>query len=205
MYLYEILIQFSSILSASNCVYDITSSSHTKPDQLRVVLNSDNFNNQLCDDEEYFNVKEIMFHDEWNAMEIQVKNNFALLRLNSTVTFSDLIQPICVMKSDENVPIQGKISGWKMINRGGVIGVRATNIDQKIIAKNDNFLEKTFSAKNIGNGGCGGDLGGGFFIEVEGKMFLKGVLISSKGETCTEKETALYTDVAKHFDFIEVS
>jgi secreted trypsin-like serine protease len=64
---------------------------------------------------------------------------------------------------------------------------------------------KTFCAQSSEVGVCKGDSGSGFYVTIEDRIYLKGIVSSAIYSKCSQKKVALYTDVSEFYDFISVN
>lgn len=55
-------------------------------------------------------------------------------------------------------------------------------------------------AENIGV--CPGDSGSGFYVEQDGKFYVRGIVSSSPGQSCSEMSYVLHTDILKNLQFL---
>jgi secreted trypsin-like serine protease len=145
---------------------------------------------------------------------MKYNDDIALIRLNSRVEFNALIQPICLMTLNQNVNF-GKVAGWGETDDYETISDIAKIVEFETIETFqcvlDNYLfgkfawKDSFCAYSKTSGVCSGDSGSGFYVEIEGKTYLKGIVSSTVLKRCTENAIALYTDVTKYYKFIKVS
>lgn len=63
--------------------------------------------------------------------------------------------------------------------------------------------DEAFCAGREGAGVCKGDSGSGFYLNENGKFYLRGIVSSSVVRSCSEANLALYSDVFWYLDFIE--
>lgn len=146
--------------------------------------------------------------------------DIAVAVLQSAVTFSEYIQPICLWKQepiDHLIGMSGIVVGWGS-NRNGLaitqtpqgisIPIEETSI---CMASNELFKtqlsNRTFCAgMRDGKGPCHGDSGGGFAMSRGGRMTLRGlvsVALAGPLNTCDLSNYAVFTDVAKYYDWIK--
>lgn len=162
-------------------------------------------------------VDKVTVHEKWNPINFRFNDDIAILKLIEDVTFSKYVQPICLV-TDNSLMInitRGKVAGWgKSEDYGNSVDIaRIVNLEiQELV---ECFIEnpllakiawtKAFCAKSEDKGVCEGDSGSGLYVKIGDKFFLKGLVSSSIQKECSEKSTALYTDIIKYYNFIKVS
>lgn len=58
-------------------------------------------------------ISEIFIHPEWNSMNISYDADIAVLKVNSEITFSNIIQPICLPRSNAKIfNVRGTVVGY---------------------------------------------------------------------------------------------
>ncbi|XP_055070249.2 chymotrypsin-like protease CTRL-1 [Misgurnus anguillicaudatus] len=155
-------------------------------------------------------VRSSIIHSSYNRNTND--NDIALVRLSSTVTFTDYIKPVCLAAQDSvfAAGIMGWITGW------GDTGVSSTpaNLQEAAIPVVDNSQCNTLLGDGsvTGNmicagllaGGkdtCQGDSGGPMVSQQCSKWVLSG--ITSWGEGCAEpNKPGVYTRVSKYQSWI---
>ncbi|XP_037955874.1 transmembrane protease serine 11A-like [Teleopsis dalmanni] len=165
-----------------------------------------------------FGVEKIIIHPEYRNDFIP-DADIALLYLNSSITFTDFISPICLWNGDTDlsklVNKIGYVAGFGSTENGTISEtspriayarivseiecVRSSNKIKSIISP------RTFCAGNRDlSGPCTGDSGSGIMIRKNRHWSLRGVV--SIGETfegqCNLGEFVIYCDLAKHLDWI---
>jgi secreted trypsin-like serine protease len=186
----------------------------TEIDKLWILLGS----NDISKDNEFgrqnVSAEEIIIHENWNPKSISYNDDIALIRLSSSVTFDEFIQPICLMTNDQVVS-NGKVAGWGSVDNSGTpadiakIAELKTLSLVKCLLRNHELVriawEDSFCAHSEVNGVCKGDSGSGFYVHIQNKKYLKGLVSSSVARDCSENSTAIYTDVSKYYGFIKVT
>jgi secreted trypsin-like serine protease len=206
-----------NILLAAHCILQKFSPKEKQPSELVLLFGAHNLTNCLQPGRDVKTVSKIFVHDGWNPLGERYNDDIAVILLESNVTFSRYISPICI--SNENSTRNDDefvIAGW-----GKKEGSRRDHeeIPTKItlsIEERADCYEKIEEFSKIGSKNmfcagaedvkvCSGDSGSGLVIPVGGSYFLKGILSVSKTDIsgCSGEKLALYTDVTKYFEFIE--
>jgi hypothetical protein len=179
-----------------------------------MIVGANNISNRFEYGQQIAYAKEIIVHEKWDPMQINYNHDIALIRLDSPVKLSVFVHPICLVTTEQNLKI-GKVIGWGTIDDRGTLADLARignfeilNLVRCLIESpplTSVVWEESFCAKSQENGVCKGDSGSGFFVEVNGKNYLKGIVSSSVYRRCNDKTLAIYTDMPKYFDFIKVN
>ncbi|GAB0093284.1 hypothetical protein DMENIID0001_083660 [Sergentomyia squamirostris] len=126
---------------------------------------------------EVFEVKEIINHPEYNRAT--VNNDFALIRLNKPMNFSETMQPVHLSELWEPIALNSKctVSGWgetrdSTESNASLRSVKVYVLDQEVCRQayshfGDIFNENMVCAGHIGGGkdACFGDSGGPLICE----------------------------------------
>lgn len=163
---------------------------------------------------------QIYIHDNWNHLRESYDADVSLLEFDEgSIHFGAYIQPICLWESeDEPTVTDGLVTGWGKSEDRIKDHENLPKLVKALIQSNEDcFLDegklldlssrRTFCAGlRNGSGVCTGDSGGGLFITVDGVFYLKGIVSSSliKDEGCDVSKNAVYTNVLKFKDWIEV-
>lgn len=162
-------------------------------------------------------VEQILLHDNWNPQITRYESDIAMLKLEKDVTFSKYVQPICLWESttppSTNV---GVVAGWgqseNLTSHESIPRKLNMEIDSHVncIIHSPGlasiFSHGTFCAGyGNGSGVCLGDSGSGFYSEVDGTFFLRGIVSSSlvQGGTCDVTKKAIYTNVSQYTEWIK--
>lgn len=186
----------------------------TEIDKLWILLGS----NDISKDNEFgrqnVSAKEIIIHENWDSKSTRYNDDIALIRLSSPVTFDSFIQPICLMTNDQVVS-NGKVAGWGSVDNSGTTADIAKIAELTFLSLCDcllrNYLlgqmawKDSFCAHSEVNGVCKGDSGSGFYVHIQNKKYLKGLVSSSVIRDCSENSIAIYTDISKYYGFIKVT
>lgn len=213
------LINKRTVLTAAHCVAIRGSANSIDPEHLLVYLGK--YHLQQWSDTKDVKVSEIMVHPDFNHSRFTT--DIAILKLKTDVTFTDLIRPICLWPFDVDlskvVRRSGQVPGWGY-NEYGVISEELSYAHMPIVSfqtcilSNPEFFSRvtsntTFCA-GFDNGGtnvCNGDSGGGLVLKENGRWYLRGIVSVSialqNHFLCDPDHYAVFTDVAKHKQWIE--
>ncbi|GAA6105664.1 ST14 transmembrane serine protease matriptase b [Tachysurus ichikawai] len=157
-------------------------------------------------------VKQIICHPEYNPL--QHNNDIALMELDSPVTLSQYIWPICLPSATQVLPTGQSvwITGWGKTKEEGQLATVLQEAEVRIINETvcsqlikDELTPQMICAGVLTGGvdACQGDSGGPMsFVEpISGRSFLVGVV--SWGEGCGRKgKPGIYTRVTKYRSWI---
>jgi secreted trypsin-like serine protease len=182
--------------------------------KLWIILGAHNKDNNFEIGRQIGYPEELIIHEKWNPNNQRYDNDIALIRFIYPISFTNLIQPICLFNNNFQVS-EGKVAGWGVIddydNTADVAKIATLRITDtlKCVINNPFYdriaSENTFCAESTEVGVCKGDSGSGFYIIDDGKAYLKGLVSSTISTKCTNKKVALYTDIYKYHDFIKVN
>jgi coagulation factor IX (Christmas factor) len=185
----------------------------TETNKLWILLGSNDISKSSEFGRQNVSVEEIIIHENWNPKLTRYNDDIALIRLSSPVTFDAFIQPICLMTHDQTLS-NGKVAGWGSVDDSGTTAKTAKIAELTIIALSEcllrNFLlaiiawKDSFCAQSEINGVCSGDSGSGFYVDIQNKRYLKGLVSSAIQRDCSENSIAIYTDISKYIGFITV-
>lgn len=164
---------------------------------------------------------EFYVHPDWITKDDEDSSydaDIALILLKQIVTFSDVIQPICLPEfSQKKIVGEGTVVGWgssssdenhsSILKKMIVPIVNGTHCYTSTSELAKYGSDRMFCAgyKNEGKSVCSGDSGGGLYQNDHDSWVLAGIvsgsLISNSGG-CNSNSFALYTDVASHLNWI---
>lgn len=160
----------------------------------------------------YAAVTAIHFHDSWNPLTASFEGDIAILKLSGAVATNEFIRPVCIANIQTSVSREGTVVGWGVHDDSEVPSNFPRKIQIPILSDRDCFtrnpgLLKIFSddlfcAGKVGAAVCKGDSGSGFYVENYGRFFLRGIVSSSIVTSCSQSNSALYSDILKNMDFI---
>jgi hypothetical protein len=152
---------------------------------------------------------EVIFHDDYSSNSFH--EDIAILMMEQEINFTDLIRPICLWNSSPEPTVnEGIVTSWSNSTNSLESSVKMQKVS--IDESNENCgnsqelseSNKVFCAGKVGLGACSTDTGNGFYIEVNGIYFFKGIVSSLiDSPNCFTKSFAIYTNVIKYFDWIE--
>ncbi|XP_011713800.2 coagulation factor XI isoform X2 [Macaca nemestrina] len=193
------------ILTAAHCFYGVES-----PKILRVYIGILN-QSEIKEDTSFFGVQEIIIHDQYKMAESGY--DIALLKLETTVNYTDSQRPICLpSKGDRNVIYTDCwVTGWgyrKLRDK-----IQNTLQKAKIPLVTNDECQKRYRGHKIthkmicagyregGKDACKGDSGGPLSCKHNEVWHLVG--ITSWGEGCAQRERpGVYTNVVEYVDWI---
>uniref|UniRef100_A0A0D9S2M6 Coagulation factor XI n=1 Tax=Chlorocebus sabaeus TaxID=60711 RepID=A0A0D9S2M6_CHLSB len=193
------------ILTAAHCFYGVES-----PKILRVYIGILN-QSEIKEDTSFFGVQEIIIHDQYKMAESGY--DIALLKLETTVNYTDSQRPICLpSKGDRNVIYTDCwVTGWgyrKLRDK-----IQNTLQKAKIPLVTNEECQKRYRGHKIthkmicagyregGKDACKGDSGGPLSCKHNEVWHLVG--ITSWGEGCAQRERpGVYTNVVEYVDWI---
>lgn len=160
----------------------------------------------------------IYIHDDWNPSSTQYDGDLSLLKFeDESIHFNSFVRPICFWGSgDEPTEDTGVVVGWGESEDKTKNHENLPTLIQVLFKTNEQcFLTtktlvdlssiRTFCAgSRNGSGVCSGDSGGGLFIIVDDRYFLKGIVSSSlvREGRCDISKDAIYTNVLKFRNWI---
>uniref|UniRef100_A0A8D3D839 ST14 transmembrane serine protease matriptase a n=1 Tax=Scophthalmus maximus TaxID=52904 RepID=A0A8D3D839_SCOMX len=157
------------------------------------------------------NLKQIIPHPNYNAFTFD--NDIALMELDSPVTYSDYIRPICLPSPQHDFPNGNTvwITGWGATREGGFAATVLQKAQVRII--NHSVCDKLMGGQltsrmlcaGVLSGGvdaCQGDSGGPLSSPSGTRMFLAGVV--SWGDGCARRnKPGIYSTVTKFRGWIK--
>ncbi|KAJ8006790.1 hypothetical protein DPEC_G00110870 [Dallia pectoralis] len=197
------LINNQWVLTAAHCF-------RTIPPSLTVVLGLQNLQgsnpNSLT-----LSVSQIIVNPNYNSQTND--NDLCLLKLSSTVTFNNFIQPVCLAASDSTfyTGTTSWVTGWGTTSSGGsisnslqevsvpVVGNRECNCDYGVGSITNNMICAGLSAG--GKDSCQGDSGGPMVSKQGGRWIQSGIV--SFGNGCAQpNEPGVYARVSQYQTWI---
>uniref|UniRef100_A0A8C6TAL9 pancreatic elastase II n=1 Tax=Neogobius melanostomus TaxID=47308 RepID=A0A8C6TAL9_9GOBI len=156
----------------------------------------------------------IIVHEKWSALFI--RNDIALIKLESPVTFSDTIMAACLPEAGFILPHDAPcyVTGWGRIYTGGPIAdilqqALLPVVDHATCSKPDwwGFQVKETMVCAGGDGivsGCNGDSGGPLNCQnADGAWEVHGIVSFGSGLSCNyKKKPTVFTRVSSYMDWI---
>uniref|UniRef100_A0A182NEI1 Peptidase S1 domain-containing protein n=1 Tax=Anopheles dirus TaxID=7168 RepID=A0A182NEI1_9DIPT len=210
------IIDENTIVTAAHCV---TSNNGLMSRRLiavhvgRTRLNQDDENTQIYD------VQELIEYPGFTKGSIE--NDVALIKLTTNITMSKYVQPVCLWTMDNDlhsiVGQNGTVVGFGLMENDVVsdhLKQAMVNVvdPMECIASNrpmygTHLTTEMFCGKGQnGVSACNGDSGGGLFLKVGGKWYVRGLVSfvpeREKTSLCDNKQHTVYMDVAKYVGWI---
>nr|XP_040563656.1 trypsin-3-like [Lepeophtheirus salmonis] len=143
-----------------------------------------------------YNIKRFILHPLYEDTSIYVKNDIGLIEIDGEVTFTPLIQPICLpYDKNENIELESSVvvSGWGLQdteNSFYIPHLMRTDVFVKNVSSTECQTSSTglidpntvFCVNNYPYSTCQGDSGGPVTLERNGRCMLVGVIAS--GTNC---------------------
>ncbi|XP_051896059.1 ST14 transmembrane serine protease matriptase b isoform X2 [Pristis pectinata] len=198
------------LVSAAHCFQDFQGTRYSDPGHWVAYLGL-HVQHKLSDRVVKENIKRIIVHEKYNPQMFD--NDIALLELAHPVTFTSVIQPICLPDASHDFPV-GKstwVTGWGKTSESGPVATVLQKAEIRIIKRKvcDNLLSSAVTSHMLcagylsgGIDACQGDSGGPMSsVEENGKVFLAGIV--SWGDGCARKnKPGVYTKVSNYRQWI---
>ncbi|XP_029970691.1 coagulation factor IXa [Salarias fasciatus] len=195
------------IITAAHCVVEAHGSFVVRVGEHNVHINEGT--------EQDFGLLEVHMHPRYNASVSLYNHDIALLYLQSSITFSKLVRPICVgpkpfIETLVKVSSPATVSGW---GRTRFLGATADTLQKVEVPFTDRTECKRSSSARITpvmfcagyydeeQDACQGDSGGPHANKMDDTWFLTGIV--SWGEECAkEGKYGVYTRVSLYYRWI---
>nr|DBA16642.1 TPA: hypothetical protein GDO54_004016 [Pyxicephalus adspersus] len=193
------------LLSAAHCFQDTSGIRYSDPSVWTAYLGlHDQSTRTTSKDVVIRKIKRIVAHRDFN--DFTYDNDIAMLELESPITYTDFIQPICIPESTHVFPV-GKsiwVTGWGALTEGGTGATVLQKAEIRVINQTecnklltDQLTDRMICAGYVSGGidACQGDSGGPLSsVELNGKVYLAGIV--SWGEGCARRnKPGVYTKV----------
>uniref|UniRef100_A0A3Q4G7T7 ST14 transmembrane serine protease matriptase a n=1 Tax=Neolamprologus brichardi TaxID=32507 RepID=A0A3Q4G7T7_NEOBR len=198
------------LVTAAHCVQDEGSLKLSQPGSWEIYLGV-HTQKMLGSPVQKRNLKQVIPHPNYNQFTFDT--DIALMELDSPVTYSDYIKPICLPAPQHEFP-PGQdvwITGWGATREGGSAAIVLQKASVRIInqAVCDDLMggqitSRMFCAGVLTGGvdACQGDSGGPLSSPSGNRMFLAGVV--SWGDGCARRnKPGIYTTVTKFRGWIK--
>lgn len=202
------------ILIAAHCLFPKGGSKLFARD-IAVILGAHNLKRPVEQGKISPVVKSIEIHDAWNPNVVEFEGDIAVIKLSGKVPINEFIRPVCLADPKLHVNIlNGTVVGWGYHDETNSVSSVPKKVQLPILGDRDCLKRAPgllsiishdlFCAGKERAGVCQGDSGSGFYIEVNGTVFLRGIVSSSSLTTssCSEANNALYSDILKNIDFL---
>uniref|UniRef100_A0A4W6CDW1 Suppressor of tumorigenicity 14 protein homolog n=1 Tax=Lates calcarifer TaxID=8187 RepID=A0A4W6CDW1_LATCA len=198
------------LVTAAHCVQDDGRTRYSQPGTWEAYLGlhtQRNVNSAVVKR----NLKQIIPHPNYNAYTFD--NDIALMELESPVSYSDYIRPICLPASQHDFPVGNTvwITGWGATREGGFAASVLQKAQVRIINHSvcNNLMGGQLTSRMLcagvltgGVDACQGDSGGPLSSPSSTRMFLAGVV--SWGDGCARRnKPGIYTAVTKFRGWIK--
>ncbi|KAH8268406.1 hypothetical protein KR026_006338 [Drosophila bipectinata] len=166
---------------------------------------------------EFRGVSQLLIHENYR-FEQMTEADLALLRMDQPVRFTDFIVPICLWDTSQRLVLpQGYrtyVAGWGPDEAGTGNTDVSKVTDLSIVSESNCTLQlphvlvqpSSLCAKKVGAGPCATDGGGPLMLREGNVWILRGVIsggrINVKERTCDLTKPTVFTDVAKHIDWL---
>ncbi|XP_036005531.1 suppressor of tumorigenicity 14 protein homolog [Fundulus heteroclitus] len=156
-------------------------------------------------------VKQVISHPSYNHFTYD--NDIALMELESPVSYSNYIQPICLPAPQHDFPVGHNVwvTGWGATREGGSAALKLQKAPVKIISRSvcNDLMRGQITSRMLcagvlkgGVDACQGDSGGPLSSPENGRSFLAGVV--SWGEGCARRnKPGIYTTVTQFRGWIK--
>jgi len=203
---------FYFVYQAAHC-FTKSDNGQRKPDDLMILMGAHNITKKLEPGKQFFSVKKIDLHDSWDPTTVDFGGDIAVIELTDAVKFNKYIRPVCVAPFAIDAGVTGTVISWGSYDDSDETSDVPRKVDLTILKKRECFKrepvlsnlmwDEAFCAGVKGSGLCQGDSGSGFYVEKAGKVFISGIVSSSRRQACSDANVALYSDVFKYSDFIK--
>ncbi|XP_070505173.1 uncharacterized protein [Chironomus tepperi] len=212
------LVTSRKVVTAGHCIHDKHAKKPTLAGEIIVQLGAYDLDRKIEVGRFPYAVQSINVHPDWNTLTQAYDADIAVLVLDSEVTFSGYIQPICLVQAlTATSASTGVVVGY---GKSEDVTKKHENIpkilEMPIHSNEDcflkNYLLATLSSKRTFCGGtgagvgvCSGDSGSGLFVTNGTTYYLRGIVSSSlRGGPygCDVDTYAVFTDVTKYIDWI---
>lgn len=174
---------------------------------------------ELDDNSKDMNVSEAIAHKKYEKN--MFLNDIGLLKLETNVTFTNFIQPICLwdeLPEREVFSKMGRVVGWGGTEHDDAPAniLRETSMPvietTQCLESNRPMFGQYLTGNNFcagyrnGTSVCPGDSGGGMFVEIHGVWWIRGLVSmgarSPNVSRCSLEHYVLFTNVAHFSDWI---
>ncbi|KAG7167173.1 Trypsin-1-like 9 [Homarus americanus] len=192
------------VVTAAHCVDDIDANN---PDFIQAVAGEvDQVVNEAS--EQVIILSRIIIHENYDGFAII--NDIALLKLSSSLTFNEFVQPLPLPPVDHNSQGDCVVSGWGSTTEGGDPSEILQKVTLPVWSDHDcgnaypNEIEAGMFCAGVTDGGqdaCGGDSGGPLACDDLPERYLAGIV--SWGYGCGQPGfPGVYTKVSHYVDWI---
>uniref|UniRef100_A0AAQ4QNW8 ST14 transmembrane serine protease matriptase a n=1 Tax=Gasterosteus aculeatus aculeatus TaxID=481459 RepID=A0AAQ4QNW8_GASAC len=192
------------LVTAAHCVQDDPRTRYSQPGTWEAYLGL-HIQGNTAKNVVKRNLKQVIAHPNYNAYTYD--NDIALMELDSPVTYSDYIRPICLPSPQHDFPAGSTvwITGWGATREGGFAAKVLQKAEVRIINYSvcNDLMKAQLTSRMLcagvltgGVDACQGDSGGPLSSPSGSRMFLAGVV--SWGDGCARRnKPGIYTTVTK--------
>ncbi|XP_043654598.1 CLIP domain-containing serine protease B9 [Drosophila teissieri] len=207
------LISTSTVLSAAHCFR--APGRNLPASRLAVSLGRNTL--AIHSDGEFRGVSQLIIHENFQIKQF-TEADLALVRLDEPVRYTDYIVPICLWSTSNRMDLpQGHksyVAGWGPDETGTGHTEVSKITDLNIVIESNCVQElphvlvqpSALCAKKTGAGPCASDGGGPLMLREQEVWVLRGVIsggvINEKENTCELSKPSVFTDVAKHIEWV---
>uniref|UniRef100_A0AAQ5Y5E1 Suppressor of tumorigenicity 14 protein homolog n=1 Tax=Amphiprion ocellaris TaxID=80972 RepID=A0AAQ5Y5E1_AMPOC len=198
------------LVTAAHCVQDDGRTRYSQPSTWEAYLGL-HTQKKLGSHVVKRNVKQVIPHPYYN--DFTFDNDIALMELDSPVTYSDYIKPICLPSAQHSFPAGDTVwvTGWGATREGGFAASVLQKAQVRIINQKtcDSLMGGQLTSRMLcagvltgGVDACQGDSGGPLSSPSGSRTFLAGVV--SWGDGCARRnKPGIYTTVTKFRGWIK--
>jgi len=207
------------ILTAAHCVVDASTGTLSSFQQKTVVAGSHS-KRVFAKGEQKRKVVEVKFHESYSSKTVM--NDIAIIRLDKSIKFSETIRPICIPRSDDDLPTKRIciVTGWgRNESQNAQIGKHQNELKQAQLElhpsatcrklwygsadwENAHICGGPLSGKEST---CMGDSGGPYVCQNDDKSWSQQGIVSfgASARCSTPNRPPVFTRVAKYQNWIE--
>ncbi|CAO1415663.1 unnamed protein product [Diamesa serratosioi] len=212
-----ILISSHSVITAAHCMQPKGQRIIKSPEQVLLAFGVYNLNDFGNPGTVSSYAIKINIHPDWNPSTNRYDADLALLQIENSLLFTNLIKPVCLWNGDDSInSVEGSVVGWGKSESSKKHEDEPKEISVPIVSNEVCFLAqpelssissvRTFcgGSRDGVRGPCFGDSGSGLFVKNGQKYYLRGLVSSSLtvGEICDTNSYAIYTNIFKFTDWI---
>ncbi|KAF2902518.1 hypothetical protein ILUMI_03668 [Ignelater luminosus] len=211
------LVSRKHVITAAHCIRDRRRK--FQPEELWIIMGRENIRIWSNDGAQMVRAESTHVHPDYKIKSADA--DLAIIILAKEAIFSNLIRPACLWIGDRDVNSivakSGTVIDWGKDEFGNLVTAEPRAVDLLVVSEEDclwsnaGFREitsnRTFCAGHRNNSGpCNGDSDGGFYMQVNNKWMLRGIvsmsLLSETGRTCGLEQYVVLTDAAQYTDWL---
>ena len=210
------LISANLLITAAHCIQNKFEKVPRAPNEIVIFLGKYDLNDAVERGSVPVYPSDIQIHPDWSIYTDRYDADIAIIIIENPVPLSQHIFPACLWNEiEEPSEEHGYIVGWGKTETGSnAFSSKPRQVKVKMVVNEVCLLDnpkfatissnRTFCAGGQGAGPCTGDSGGGYFIKVERKWFLRGVVSASFVENgfCDVNSYAVFTNTILYKDWI---